>query len=122
MSARTFKLIGAAGAAALTVGVMAGPATAAPVVVNYSCFNGALTIPITMDLGSLPAKLTAGQTVKKAISNGNVHLNSDAVGVALLQGWDAVSGSNVATTNTPYSLKIPKTTLPGPGGTLDIPA
>jgi hypothetical protein len=39
MSARTFKLVGAAVAAALAVGVMAGPASEAPVVVNYSCFN-----------------------------------------------------------------------------------
>ena len=37
MSARTFKLIGAAGAAALTVGVLAGPAVAADQVVNYTC-------------------------------------------------------------------------------------
>ena len=122
MSARTFKLIGAAGAAALTVGVLAAPATAAPITVNYSCFNGALTIPITMDLGTLPAKLVAGQSVKKTISGGNVHLDQNAVGVALGQGWDAVSGTNVAKTQTPYSLKIPKTTLPAPGNSLDIPA
>ena len=42
MSARTFKLIGAAGAAALAVGVMAGPAVAADQSsCNYTCFNGA---------------------------------------------------------------------------------
>jgi hypothetical protein len=122
MSARTFKLVGAAGAAALAVGVMAGPASAAPVVVNYSCFNGALTIPITMDVGTLPAKMVAGQTVKKAISSGNVHLDATTVGVALQQGWDAVSGTNVATTTTPYKLTIPKTTLPSLGNSLDIPA
>jgi hypothetical protein len=101
---------------------MAGPATAAPVVVNYSCFGGALTIPMTMDVGTLPTSLVAGQKVKQTISGGNVHLSTDAVGVALAQGWDAVSGTNVATTNTPYQLTIPKTTLPAPGNTLDIPA
>src|SRR5829696_4651238 len=93
MSARTFKLIGAAGAAALTVGAMAGPAVAAPVVVNFGCLSGTVPIPITMDVGTLPTSLVAGQTVKQPIASGNIHLISDAVDLALSQPWDQVSGT-----------------------------
>jgi hypothetical protein len=119
---KNLKLVGAAGAAALTVGMVAAPAVAAPKEVDYSCFGGSVPIPITMDLGTLPTSLVAGQTVKQTISSGNVHLIADVVNIALGQGWDAVSGNTTRVTGTPYTLTIPKTTLPNPATDMDIPA
>lgn len=119
---RKHTLIGAAGAAALTIGAFAAPAVAAPQVVSYSCFGGAITIPITMDAGTLPTKMVAGQTVKKTISGGNIHLASSVVDVAKGQGWDAVTANTVSSSGTPYSLKIAKTALPTPSADMDIPA
>ena len=37
--------------------------------------------------------MTAGQTVKQTITDGNVHLDANAVGLAQLQGWTDVSGT-----------------------------
>lgn len=119
---RKHTLIGAAGAAALTIGAIASPASAAPKVVSYSCFGGAITIPITMDAGTLPTKMVAGQKVTKAISGGNIHLASAVVDIALGQPWDAVTANTVSKSGTPYSLKIAKTTLPNPSADMDIPA
>jgi hypothetical protein len=119
------KLVGAAGAAALTVGVLAGPAIAAPQDVSYSCFGGALTIPITMDAGTLPAKLVAGQSVKQTIGSGVVHLPIEAVGVAQGQGWDALTAKTASSSGTPFSLKVGNTAIPvppAPPAAMDVPA
>ena len=119
---RKHTLIGAAGAAALTIGAFAAPASAAPHVVNYSCFGGTLPIPVTMGIGTLPSKMVAGQKVTRTISGGNIHLASGVVDVAHLQGWDAVTAKTVPSSGTPYTLKIAKTTLPNPSADMDIPA
>jgi len=74
MSARTFKLIGAAGAAALTVGVMAGPAVAAgeeTADVNYTCTTALGLTPAPTAhyaVDAPPATMVAGQTVKLGVS------------------------------------------------------
>jgi hypothetical protein len=120
---RKKTLIGAAGAGALAVGTLAAPAVAAPQVVNYSCFSGAITIPITFDPGTLPTGLVAGQKVVQTINSGNVHLDGGTVDLARAQGWDAVSGTATSLNGTPYKLTIAKTTLPTtPATPLDIPA
>jgi hypothetical protein len=116
MSARKthLKLVGAASAALLTVGVVSAPALAAAHDVSYSCFGGALTIPITMDVGTLPTSLVAGQKVTQTIISPVAHLPAQAVQVAQAQGWDAVSATTVSATGTPYALNLPKTALPPP--------
>ena len=119
------KLLGAAGAAALTVGAMsAAPAVAAPITVTYSCFGGQLAVPITMDLGTLPTTLVAGQTVKQTITSGNVHLIADADRRRAAQTWDQVSGTNVGDLGHAVladASRRPRC-LRRPGASLDIPA
>ena len=122
MSARTLKLLGAAGAAALTVGVLAGPAVAADQVVNYTCNPGPLVVPINFNAGTLPTKMTAGQTVKQTITNGSVHLDANAIGLAQLQGWTKVSGSATGSGATPYKLSIAKTAVPQTPGATSMPS
>jgi hypothetical protein len=116
------KLVGVAGAAALTIGALAAPALAAPQDVSYSCFGGALTIPITMDAGTLPTSLFAGQTVKQTIGSGVVHLPADALAVAQAQGWTSLTATTASLTGTPYSLKVPSTAIPAVPAATDVPA
>ncbi len=67
--------------------------------------------------------MTAGQTVKQTITDGNVHLDQNAVGLAQLQMWTHVSGTATGKGASSYKLTIPKTPVPAtPGATLDVPA
>ncbi|HEY2879745.1 Ig-like domain repeat protein [Nocardioides sp.] len=122
MSARSqhLKLIGAAGAAALAIGTMAGPAVAATKDLTYSCATLGPT-NVTFNFGSLKTKMVAGQTDKHAMSQ-VIHLNAAQGGLASTLGTH-VKGTLTAkgAKNTmPFSMKIPNTALNG--GAQDIPA
>jgi hypothetical protein len=121
MSVRThYKLLGLAGAAALTIGTIAAPALAAPQNLTYTCATLGPT-DVTFDAGTLKTTMVAGQTDKHAMSQ-VIHLN--AAQGALASGFGTtVSGKLTATgarSTMPFSMTIPSTTLNG--GAQDIPA
>ena len=131
MSARTFKLIGAAGAAALTVGVMAGPAVAAgeeTADVNYTCTTALGLTPAPTAhyaVDAPPATMVAGQTVKLA-TTGTITLDATTTaGVVGGFGWAKFDASIVTpTTGTTVgqNLTVPKTAMAnGAGGTTVAP-
>jgi len=115
MSARTFKLIGAAGAAALTLGVVAGPAVAAGEFTGTTTYNCGNLVPatVTFAMNTPPATMAAGQTVKVP-EKSDISLDAGTTTLAeTALGWSKVSGS-VAGPTSPHSglqLTFPKTDL-----------
>lgn len=124
LHATHLKLIGASSAALLIAGMAASPALAAPATIAYAC--GPVVLPITMDPGTLPSSLTAGQKVKQSFTSASIHLDAGTVGVAQAQGWTAVSGTSTGDGTdggAMYKLTIPQTAVPATAGaTLDLPA
>ena len=125
MSARTFKLIGAAGAAALALGTTAGPAVAAgeeTATVNYTCTSpaGDATPSATYAVNKPPAKMVAGQTVKLP-ATATFTLDAGTTGLAQVLGWTSFGGTLATTptaTRTGLNMTLAKTPLAnGPAGT-----
>jgi hypothetical protein len=117
------KLVGASSAALLIAGMAASPALAAPTTVSYTC--GPLVLPITMDPGTLPTSMVAGQKVNHAFSSAVVHLDAQTVGLAEAQGWTSVSGTSTGDGSdggTVYKLNIAQTAVPASPQPLDLPA
>jgi hypothetical protein len=119
------KLVGAMGAAALTVGAMAAasPALAANHDLTYTC-NVLGPTSSTLNPGAIPAKMTAGQSSTRNMTLA-VHLNALQTGTAAALGT-SVKGTIVADGKggtVPFSLKIPATAIPQtPGDTMDATA
>jgi hypothetical protein len=115
---RNLKLVGALGAAALTVGALTAPALAAPQDITYNCDQGSPPLgPLdtTIDPGSIPAKLVAGQAVKRNVTL-TVHLNATQTGLAQTLGT-SVKGSIASKGSDALSLTIPATPIPPPPAT-----
>jgi hypothetical protein len=118
------KLAGAVTAATLTVGALASPAVAAGHNLTYNC-NGS-PVPLgkvksTLDPGKIPAKMTAGQSVKRSM-NLVVKLNQKQTGIAQLVGT-SVKGKITSKAAVAFKLKIPTTAIPQtPGATMQATA
>ena len=128
MSVRThYKLIGAAGAAALALGALAGPALAAAssASVSYTCGTpfGPIHPSAVYNVASAPATLAVGQPLA---TTATLHLDPSANGVAQGLGWSSFNGTittSPSATQAGLKLKIAKTTVtPGLGTTTDAPA
>jgi hypothetical protein len=96
LRSKHLKIVGAVGAAALTVGSLASPALAAGELsaeATYSCFNDAIQpdTTFTVDMPSTTS-LVAGQKVKSAAS-ANVVLGPLATNFLRSQGWDHFKGN-----------------------------
>ncbi len=126
MSARTLKLIGAAGAAALTIGTVAGPAVAAgeeTASVSYTCVTAAgnATPSATYAVNTPPATMVAGQTVKLPTTS-TITLDATTTGLAVgAFQWASFNGT-ITTPPTAstvgQNLTIAKTPMGnGAGGT-----
>jgi hypothetical protein len=119
MSVRThYKLIGAAGAAALAIGTVAGPAVAADPT-TYSCFNN-LIAPVSVHFAvDTPSATTlvAGQKLTPA-STATVTLTIGATHLMHLQGWDhftaTVTGPSPSDT-LGWNMSVPMTAVPPEG-------
>jgi hypothetical protein len=115
------KLVGAAGAAALTVGGLTAPALAGVPAntadVHYTCATAAgnTTPEIQFGFNSAPASVVAGKTVKVPGTQ-TVTIDATTSGLAhTVFLWDSFKGT-VKTTPTAkragLNIKIPKTTIP----------
>jgi hypothetical protein len=117
-------VVGAAGAAALTVGAIAAPALASPHDLTYTCTGTPADLgPIasTLDPGAIPAAMTAGQSVKRNMSV-VVHLSQAQTGLAQALGT-SVKGGITSKGPLAFNLKIPATPIPQePGATMDATA
>jgi hypothetical protein len=123
------KIAGAAGAAALTAGVLAAPAVSAPgdltANVAYSCFNGGVNA--TGDFSVAPpssTNLVAGQklpsatTMTMTLPPGATHL------LLTTLGWDSFKGTvhqKAPDKNLGLDLKVPMTDVGTPAGTDGTP-
>jgi len=127
MSVRShYKLLGAAGAAALTVGVLAGPAVAAgeeTATVNYTCTSpaGDATPSATYAVNKPPATMIAGQVIKLP-ATATFTLDAGTTGLATVGlGWKSFGGTLKTTptaTRTGLNMTLEKTPLAnGPAGT-----
>ncbi|MGC4112200.1 MAG: Ig-like domain repeat protein [Nocardioides sp.] len=120
------KLVGALGAAALTVGAIgaASPALAAGHDLTYQCTGQPVplqAVDTTLNPGAIPAKMTAGQSVKNSMSL-VVHLNQTQTGIAQAAG-DSVDGKVVAKGPLAFKLNIPNTAIDQTlGATQDVTA
>jgi hypothetical protein len=117
------KLVGASSAALLIAGMAASPALAAPTTVSYTC--GPVVLPITMDPGTLPTSMVAGQKIKQPFASAVVHLDAQTVAVAQSQGWTSVAGNSTGDGSdggVVYKLNIAQTALPATPQPLDLPA
>jgi hypothetical protein len=112
------KLIGAAGAAALTVTAMAAPALAAgeeSASVSYTCSTpfGDVHPSAVYTVDAPPAKIVAGQTAKLATTT-QFTLDTAATGLAAGLGWTSFDGNittDPANTHVGQNLKIARTDL-----------
>jgi hypothetical protein len=126
MSVRSthLKIVGAVGAAALTVGALTAPALAAPQDITYNCDQGAPPLgPLdtTIDPGTIPAALVAGQKVKRNVTM-TMHLDQTQTGIAQSIGT-SVSGTIKSKGTDALALTFPATPIPGtPGATMDVVA
>jgi hypothetical protein len=126
MSVRTkhLKLVGVGSAVALTIGALASPALAAGHDLTYTCSGtpGPLgPVAATLNPGKVPAKLTAGQSVKRAMTE-VVHLDQTQTGTAQALGT-SVSGTIKAKGPLAFKMIIPDTPIPAtPGATMDVNA
>lgn len=121
LRSKHLKLIGAAGAAALTIGAVATPAVAASQDLTYTC-DLLDSTSVSLNPGTIPATMVAGQTSKRTMSM-VVHLTADQTALAHSFGT-SVDGSAVAkgAHNTfPFNMTIPTQTIPG-SGTMDVNA
>jgi hypothetical protein len=119
------KLIGAVGATALAIGTVAAPAIAAPKDLTYNCSTGTPAplgaIASTFNPGKIPAKLTAGQSVKRSMKL-VVHLSQTQTGIAQTFGT-SLNGKINAKGPVAFKMKIPDTAIPPtPGATMDVTA
>ena len=121
MSVRThYKLIGAAGAAALALGALAGPALAAASTASasYTCNTqfGPAHPSAVYNMSSPPATLAVGQGVA---TTATITLDAGTTGLATAGlGWTSFNGTITtapSATLAGLSLKVKKTTL-GTGG------
>ncbi len=121
MSVRThYKLIGAAGAAALALGALAGPALAAASTASasYTCNTQFGPAPPVgrLQRGSPPATLAVGQPLA---TTATITLDAGTTGLAQpALGWTSFNGTITtapSATLAGLSLKVKKTTL-GTGG------
>jgi hypothetical protein len=117
------KLIGAAGAAALTVSVLASPAAAVTKNLTYNCSVGDPAplgkVASTLNTGKIPAKMTAGQSVRRNMTLA-VHLDQTQTGLAQALGTH-VKGTVSTKGPLAFKLKIPNTAIPAtPGATMDV--
>lgn len=127
VSSKNLKLVGALSAAALTVGALGAvsPALAAGHDLTYGCTTGS-PAPLgdtasTLDPGAIPAKMSAGQSLKQAMSL-VVHLSQAQTGLAQALGT-SVNGKVNASGPLAFKLKIPDTAIPQtPGATMDVTA
>jgi hypothetical protein len=120
LRSKHLKLIGAAGAAALTVGALASPALAATKDVTYTCATLGDTAT-TFDFGTIKSKMVAGETDKHAMSQ-TIHLTAMQGGLAKTLG-NSVSGKLTAKGaggTMPFTMDVPSTVLNG--GAQDISA
>lgn len=123
LRSKHLKLIGAAGAAALTVGTLASPALAVGHNLTYTCDAPVGATSVTFDPGTVPAKMVAGQKLVNHNAKLTVHLNQQQTGLAQSVG-DHVRGkgtSKGAGNSLPFSMTFPNTAIPAtPGATMDI--
>jgi hypothetical protein len=125
------KLIGAAGAAALTVGGLAAPALAAGELtadVDYTCQTdfGPATPSASYAVNQPPAKIVAGDTVKLG-TTATFGLDATTTGLAqTVLGWDSFKGrirTKPTNGHVGQRLAIEKTNLGnGPGGSTEADA
>lgn len=126
MSVRSkhLKVVGAMGAAALTIGGLAAPALAADHDLTYSCTGDPVPlgdVASTLNPGSIPAAMTAGQSAKRSMTL-VVHLNQTQTGIAQAAGTN-VNGKVTSTGPLSFNLTIPNTAIPpGLGATMDATA
>ena len=114
------KIVGAAGATALTVAALASPALATSQDITYNCTPLLDSTSISLDPGSIPTNMVAGQKSKRTM-NMVVHLSSaqaDNARGATVGGTAVASG---AKNSFPFNLTLTNTLIPGSGG-VDIPA
>jgi hypothetical protein len=119
---RHLKLVGAVGAAALTVGALASPALAATTHdLTYNCQILSST-DATLDAGAIPATMTAGQ-VKKPATTVVVHLTALQTGTAGALGTHVQGSlkSPAKASQLGLDLTIPKTKI-NAGSAQDITA
>jgi hypothetical protein len=126
MSARTYKLIGAAGVAALAIGSAVSPAVAAgedTASINYTCGTpaGNATPSVVYAINAAPASMVAGKTVSLP-TTATVTLDAGTTGLATgLFGWVQFNSKLTTTpsaTRAGLNLTIPKSPLGnGTGGT-----
>ena len=127
MSLRThYKLIGAAGAAALALGALAGPALAAASTasVAYTCsvpppFPNA-TPSAVYNVASAPATMAVGQPL---VTTSTITLDAATTALASGLGWVSFNGT-IATkpsaTQAGLRLKVKKTTLGNGAGATTV--
>lgn len=121
------KLIGAAGAAALTVGAIAAPALAAgSATVNYTCSTpaGPATPSAAYTVATAPTTMVVGQPLD---TTAVFTLDPATTGLAqAVLGWDSFKGTittKPTATRAGLALKFPKTKLgTGAGGSTDANA
>ncbi|HEX3930815.1 MAG TPA: Ig-like domain repeat protein [Nocardioides sp.] len=123
---KNLKLVGALGAAALTVGTLGAvsPALAAGHDLTYTCTGNPIplgAVDSTLNPGTIPAKLAAGQALTQHMSL-VVHLNQTQTGIAQAAG-DSVDGKIVAKGPLAFKLNIPTTAIDQTlGATQDVRA
>lgn len=121
MSVRThYKLIGAAGAAALAIGTVAGPAVAAGEYTADSTYTCLGSVPTTVHFAvDTPSSTTlvAGQKLTPS-ATATVTLPAGATHLLHLQGWDHITAKVTAATpsNTlGWNMTVPMTAVPAEG-------
>ncbi len=123
MSHRSYKLIGAAGAVALAVGVVAGPAVAAGEYTSnatYTCFSGAIHPPMALAVDTpTSTTLLAGQKLPSG-ATASVTLGPAATNLMHQQGWDHFTGTikaPVPNANLGMNMTVPSTPVGPLNGT-----
>jgi hypothetical protein len=125
LRSRHLKIVGAAGAAALTVGALSAPALSAPgdltATATYSCLNGLTTATGTLSVAPpSTTSLVAGQKVTSAAAL-HVVLPPGATHLLLTTlGWDSFKGTvhaKVPNKKLGLNLVVPKTDVGTPAGT-----
>jgi len=112
-------VVGAAGAAALTIGTVAA-AFATSRDIKYSCATLGAT-NVSLDVGSIPTKMVAGQKSKRTMHM-VVHLTDPQVTPARGQTVSGTVTSSGAKKTFPFNMKIPQQTVPIGTGPVDITA
>jgi hypothetical protein len=126
-----YTLVGAVGAAALTVGALSAPALAVgedSATVHYTCGTpaGPGTADVVYAINQAPASIVAGKTVSLP-TTATFTLDAQTTGLATgLFGWVQFNGKLTtapSATRAGLNMSIPKTTMgTGTGGTTVAPA